>query len=456
MLRRRGFWLVVALLIGAAAGGYAWLTARDGPQQPAVVAVDPFEGIVPPVRMAPTLLSLPELGDQATFVMAERTVRIEMSEYAGYAGLIAANGGLRPSENSLFFRNYGFKVELTLSEREGWAALNQGRLGAVLTTADVAALHAAQFAGVVPVLVSYSRGANGIVVRRGINSIGDLKGRVVATAQFTEAEFLVRYLAERTDVPVSVMTGIGSTPDPSSLNLVFAEDGFAACDLLLHELVMNRNRVHGCSAWEPRTSETVDRSGGAAHLLTTNRNLLIVADILAVNTGFAAANPDVVDGLVEGILRGNDLVRNGSEAQLLVIADAFGWRREQARHELRDVHLANLPENIDFFAGDAREIGSFAHIYETTLDAYGPTLIPSRPDRRQLLDLRPLKKVVDAGLFRNQLASIEHLRSLSPESEPFEGMPKPQPLNAPHTLPDLSDFVPASPPPRKSAPTDPH
>lgn len=434
MFRRRVFWLVLALLIGASTA--AWLSFTGRFEDTRVVAVDPFEGLVPPMRMAPTMLELPELGEQATFQPAERTLRIELSEYAGYAGIIVANGGLRASENSLFFRNYGFKVELSLSEREGWGALNQGRLAAVLTTADVAALHAPQFAGVIPVLVGYSRGANGLLVRRGISRISDLKGRVIATSQFTEAEFMVRYLAQRSGVPVTVLSGIGATPNPATLNLVFAEDGFAACDLLLYELVMSRSRVAGCSAWEPKTSEVVQRSGGAAHILTTNRNLLIVADILAVNAGFAAANPDILDGLVEGILRGNDLVRSGSEGQLLVIADAFGWRREKARQELRNVHLANLPENIDFFAADASEVGSFAHIYETTLDAYGPELIKSRPDRLQMLDLGPLRRLVDADAFPNQVSSIQRLRPLVRESEPFEGMPAPPPVIATHKLPD--------------------
>jgi NitT/TauT family transport system substrate-binding protein len=434
MFRRRVFWIVSALLL--ATGAAAWFTVSGRLTESSVIAIDPFEGIVPAVRMAPTLDTLPDLGEQATFVPLERTLRIELSEYAGYAGLVVANGGLRASENSLFFRNHGFKVELSLSEREGWAALNQGRLAAVLTTADAAVLQASQLSGVIPVLVAYSRGANALVVRRAISRVSDLKGRVVATAQFSEADFLVRYLARRTGIPVTTMAGIGARPDPAAINLVFAQDGFAACDLLLNELVINKPTVAGCSAWEPKTSEVVQRSGGAAHILTTNRNLLIVADVLMVNAGFAASHPEMVDGLVDTILRGNDLVRSSSESHLLVISDAFGWRREKARAELLKVHLANLPENIDFFAADAAEIGSFAHIHETTLEAYGTELMGRSPDRRQLLELRPLRTLVATDAYRTQVASIQRLRELVPESEPFEGMPVPHAVGEMHRLPD--------------------
>jgi len=433
MFRRPLFWYLTVALV--ATGVAMWLSVGRLAFEPPMVDSNPFEGIVPVERRAPTLLAVPPLGTPKSFVPNERTLLIDMSEYAGYAGLVVANGGLRASEHSLFFRDYGFKVELSKNEQEGWEALNQGRLAAVLTTADVVALYASTRPAIIPVLVGYSRGADALVVRQGITRFGELKGRIVATAQFSEAEFLVRYIASETGMAVNVLANEKAPPDPNAINFVFAVDGFGACDLLLYDLIMHKDSLAGCSAWEPKTSEVVERSGGAAHILTTNRNLLIVADVLAVNAGFAAEHPETVDGLVEGILRGNDLVRSNSESQLVVIADAFGWRREKARRELRNVHLANLPENIDFFAAGQGETGSFAHIYQAALDAYGPALIKSPPDPHTVLDLRPLGKVVDSGKFRNQVASIEQFRALVRESESFERMPVPRPVTDPHKLP---------------------
>ena len=42
--------------------------------------------------------------------------------------------------------------------------------------------------------VDWSSGGDGIVVRNNIKKINDLKGKVLATCQFTEADFLARYL----------------------------------------------------------------------------------------------------------------------------------------------------------------------------------------------------------------------------------------------------------------------
>ena len=82
-----------------------------------------------------------------------------------------------------------------------------------------------------------------------------------------------------------------------------------AGDLFLERLKRASNRLAGCVTWEPKVSEVVEQSGGKAHVLTTNKNLLIVADMLIVHRGFAEQQPKMVAGLVEGLLEGNRMVR---------------------------------------------------------------------------------------------------------------------------------------------------
>ena len=138
----------------------------------------------------------PRLSPPAAFQFKDNIVPIEISEYAGYAGLIAANGGLEPTENSVFFKNHGFKVRLTVSEDESWSELNEGKMAASVTTVDVLAVYGKQLHAVVPAQIGFSRGADGIVVRSDIKRINQLKGKTIATAQFTEVDFFIRYLAQ--------------------------------------------------------------------------------------------------------------------------------------------------------------------------------------------------------------------------------------------------------------------
>src|SRR6185503_1390923 len=79
-----------------------------------------------PAELVETQTEVPSLTPSAAYQPKDNIVDIELSEYAGYAGLIVANGGLEPSETSHFFKKHGFKVRITLSEDEDWSELNAG------------------------------------------------------------------------------------------------------------------------------------------------------------------------------------------------------------------------------------------------------------------------------------------------------------------------------------------
>src|SRR5262245_11061335 len=64
----------------------------------------------PPVALAETQTEIPKLAPPGTYQPKDNVVEIELSEYAGYAGLIVANGGLEPNDNSIFAKKHGFKV----------------------------------------------------------------------------------------------------------------------------------------------------------------------------------------------------------------------------------------------------------------------------------------------------------------------------------------------------------
>lgn len=367
--------------------------------------------------------AVPTLAAPATYQLpADSTVVIEISEYAGYAGLIAANGGLAPNPASLFTKYCGCKVKLAISEEESWSALNSGRLAASVTTTDVLAVYGRQFRVKVPVQLAFSRGADGIVVRNDIRRINALKGKVIAAAQFTETDFFIRYLAQEAGLGINMLGSLESPPSPDQLNLVYTDDGFAAGDLFLTDLKGGDTRLTGAVTWEPKTSEVLAQSGGQARLLTSNKNLLIIADVLVVNEGFAQAHPRIVEALVRGALEGNRLVRESTEAQLPVIAQAFKWSADQARAELQKVHLSNLPENLAFFSGAIGAAGSFGGIYQSAVYAYGSALIKDPADASRFTDVSALQALDRGGLFKNEQIAIAPISSTpggSVETDPL-------------------------------------
>lgn len=418
-----GNMITLLLLLGLIGlGAYLWLGRKPAEQAPAGAATSSpaaTDGDAPapiePVDGTPTLEAA------ATYEPKDNTLQIDISEYAGYGGLIVANGGLDPNPDSFFAKEYGFKVKISKSEDETWSALNNGRLAATATTADALAVLGRQFDAVIPVQIGYSRGADMVVVDRGIASVNNLAGKVLAASQFNESEFFIRYLADEAGVPVSVLRDLDSKPQAGHLGLVFYEDAFVACDAYAHELTRGSPRLNGCVGWTPKTDEIVEASGGKAKILVSNRNLLVVADVLAVNRGFAKAHPDMVRGLVHGILEGNRRLRDQQAQNIGVVAKTFGWSEDDARDELSRVHLSNLPENRAFFAGTIDSAGSFGGIFQSSVLAYG-SLLKNPTDPARFVDTSFLDALANKGLFADQKIAIAPIRT-STGSASLEGDP---------------------------------
>jgi len=372
-----------------------------------------------PVPIEP-VVGTPPLEAAATYTPKDGVLQIDISEYAGYGGLIVANGGLEPNPESFFAKEYGFKVKISMSESETWSPLNNGRLAATATTTDALAVLGRQFEAVVPVQIGYSRGADMVVVDRGVASVNQLAGKVLAASQFNESEFFIRYLAQEAGLPVAVLRDLDSKPASSELGLVFYEDAFVACDAYAHELNRGQPRLNGCVGWTPRTDEVVEKSGGKAKVLVSNRNLLVIADVLAVNRGFAKEHPDMVRGLVHGILEGNKRLRDQQAANIAVVAKAFSWSEDEARDELAHVHLANLPENVAFFAGTIDSAGSFGGIFQSSVLAYGE-ILKNPTDAARFADSGALDALAKKGLYADQRIAIAPIKTATQAS--LEGDP---------------------------------
>jgi NitT/TauT family transport system substrate-binding protein len=401
--------LISILLVVGLVGLGAYMIMGGSPSPGGSAEGEPAEGEAPAVSEA--AVEVPRLSPPAPFTYKDNIVPIEISEYAGYAGLIAANGGMEPTENSAFFKNHGFKVKLTISEDESWSELNEGKIAGSVTTVDVLAAYGRQLHAVIPAQIGFSRGADGVVVRTDIKRINQLKGQVVAAAQFTEVDFFIRYLAQEAGLEIHTLGSLDATPHPERLNLVYTEDGFAAGDLFAAELRNGKKRLAGCVTWEPKVSEVVRDSGGQAHILTTNRNLLIIADVLILHRGFAEQNPKVVEGLVQGLLEGNRMVRDNPDQYLDLVGRPFKWSREETKAELSKVHLSNLPENRAFFSGAIDAAGSFGGIYQSAVLAYGSDLIKNPPDPSRFAMTQHLDAIEKLGIFKEQTVAIAPIRS---------------------------------------------
>ncbi len=376
--------------------------ARGG-NQPAAVPTGPApssEEVIAPEEEPPSLAAA------AAYLPKDGVVDVEISEYAGYAGLVAANGGLAPNPDSFFARKHGFQVRLSVEESEGFDRLNSGKVAASATTADVLAVLGKQFQVVVPAQFAYSRGADSVVVAADVKRINDLKGRVIATVQFLETDFFLRYLVTESGIAIKVLPDLGTPPDPDAVNVVYCPDVPEAATLFLKFLRAGHPGVAGFVGWAPHTTETVTKAAGKAHILASTANILVVADVLIVNKGFAQQQPKMVAGLVEGLLEGNRWLRGNPEPHLAALSTAFKWDRKAALEQLKKIHFSNLAENLAFFGGSIDAGGSFGGIYQSAVFAYGPDVAGDAPDADRFLDLAHLRALKAAGAYPDEGVAI--------------------------------------------------
>jgi NitT/TauT family transport system substrate-binding protein len=360
---------------------------------------------------------VPRLTNPATYHPDGDTITVEISQYAGYAGLVLANGGLDATENSFFYKNYHFKVKFTLSEEESWPALNSGKMAASATTVDVLAAYGKQFNVIVPALISFSRGSDGVVLQSDIKEIRDLVGKTVVVSKFTESDFFMRYLADKNGIDINMRKDLRDPPAPDKLNLVFAARVDDTTNVFEASLRRGRSELAGCVGWTPMTTNLVQKSKGKAYIKTTNRNQLIVADILVVNRGFAQEHPEMVKALVHGLLEGNRLVdevkRDSARgAELDLLAKAFttdpkdAYDRDSMREELGKVDLSNYPLNKAFFDDKMPLGGSYDGIYQEAVRCYGKALIDADTAASGFVDTKYLDEISQIPPFPSQKFSI--------------------------------------------------
>ena len=112
-------------------------------------------------------------------------VRVRVNIWVGCVGGLVANGGLDTVPGSIY-AGKGLKVSFKIIDdwTEGAAALATNNVDVMLTTADVwgkefAQLQEKGFNAHAFFMVDWSRGADGVIGRQGINNIEDLAGKTV-------------------------------------------------------------------------------------------------------------------------------------------------------------------------------------------------------------------------------------------------------------------------------------
>src|SRR6266849_1993049 len=355
--------------------------------KPSTAAIDPTKP-----------LSLPPSG-----APEKKDVRVRVNIWVGCVGGLVANGGLDTATESIY-GNKGLKVSFKIIDdwTECSAALATNNVDVMLTTVDVWAKDFAQFqekgVGAHAVyMVDWSRGADGVIGKQGINSIEDLSGKTVAFAPYTPSHFLLW----------NGIKGSGLSADQRNeifSKAVHTKDGIEPATLFAQQ------KVDAGVAWDPDMSDAVAKRPGAKKIYDTRIANRLIADILVVSDSFSAKHPQTLLKFAQGWLEGVDFIKTQPERAYNLIGTIkdFNIPSDLAKTMLGGVKLADYADNRSFM-GTAGSNSDYANILGMAQDMYRESMIIKHTfNPEESLDHRYVEKLADSFSMASSEAPIEY------------------------------------------------
>jgi NitT/TauT family transport system substrate-binding protein len=334
---------------------------------------------------------------------SDAEVRVRVNVWVGCAGGLVANGGLDTQPDSIFGKK-GLKVSFKIIDdwTEGAAALATDNVDVMLTTADVYAKDYAQFkekgfGSHAFLMVDWSRGADGVIGKQGINSIEDLAGKTVAFAPYTPSHFLL-YNGLKT-------SGLGTEQRQEIFNkAVHTKDGIEPATLFAQE------KVDAAVAWDPDMSDAVAKRAGSKKIYDTRVANRLIADILVVSDSFSAKHPQTLLKFAQGWLEGVEFIKTQPDRAYNLIGTVkdFNIPSDLAKTMLGGVKLADYADNRSFM-GNPGSKADYDNILGMAQDMYRDLrIIKHTFDPEESLDRRYVEKLSDSFSMASSEAPIEY------------------------------------------------
>ena len=334
-----------------------------GGQEGQAEAPDQSGGIttVSEYKYVPTERLPPVKGTANYQPLQDNTVVLGLNVWSGWAPIFYANNGTEPNTDSLFYKKYGFKVAIKIidSPSESINAFASGNIHATAWTLDMIPLFYEQLKADSRALpraflqVDWSNGGDGIVVRKNIGSVADLKGKTIALAQHSPSHYLLLNLL------------INAGLQPGDVDFRFTEDAFQAA------AAFNADKsLAGCVSWAPDIYKLAEAPGNKLLVSTATANKLI-ADVMFARADFVRDNPKIIDGLVRGFFDAVEELKNDANRQkaAALMGKAYGLPAAEAAAMLADAHSTNYAENKAFFLNQNNPT-NFERYWETASTLY--------------------------------------------------------------------------------------
>lgn len=323
----------------------------------------------------------------------EKVIKVGVVTWGGYAGGQYFNEGFKASKESRYFKDYGILVEFIVNDdfvasREAWKA---GKVDVLWTTIDAFPTEVKSFAEYEPQVIfqaDWSRGGDAIVVRRGIATVADLKGKKVAVAPMTPSHTFLLWLLEAGDLK------------PSDIEIVEAPNAIDAA------AYFKAGRVDAAVCWSPDDQDCVTNVKGASILKNTKVASNIIADVFFCKKKFLEENEKALQSLVEGWMKGAAEINTAEASKkkaAKILADGLKVDENFAYNSINNARLCTYGDNLNFYGLTPNFSGVKGEdVYNKMAATYGKLkLAPA--------DVQAWRTIAYPNFFKNiKLTGAEH------------------------------------------------
>jgi NitT/TauT family transport system substrate-binding protein len=300
------------------------------------------------LRLAVLLLGLAALPLVPSRAALADTVKIAHSTWVGYGPLyIARDKG--------FFKQNGVDVDLVVMEdpKERFPTLMADKIQMIASTVDTALLYMKKPTDYQYVVaIDDSNGGDGIVAKKDIKTIADLKGRRVGVNEGSVSEFYLNVLLAKAGLKES---------DLQVVNMTAADAGGAFV----------ARRVDAAVTWEPWLSR--GKATDFGHLLVDSSTTPgLITDVIIVKTDWEKAHTKDVAAIVKSW---NEAVgyyeAHPDEAIEIMAKGVGGWLKDpkEFKATLSGIKFYDAAANKAFF-GTAAKPGPLAATVQEAIDVW--------------------------------------------------------------------------------------
>jgi len=281
----------------------------------------------------------PKSKNTTTGTANDKTIRIGVVSWGGYAGGQYFNEGFTASEESRFFKEYGITVEFKLLDdfndcRSAWKSDNIDLMWATIDafTTEVAGLE--EFQPQVIFQSDWSRGGDAVVVNRTIKNVADLKGKKVAFAEMTPSHTFLLWLLE---------AGNLTYDDIEAVKVANAID---AADLF------KKGQVDAAVVWSPDDADCISKIAGSKVMQSTKQASYIIADVFVAKKKYVENNKEALKSLVEGWLKGAGEINSSEQAKqkaAKIISQGLQSPEDFCLQAINNARLCTWGDNVNFY-----------------------------------------------------------------------------------------------------------